>query len=152
MKMTLTKTAVGFVPHDDAREDFNKIKTGDVVIAEVRRQRNYKFHKKFFALVTLAYEYWAETMTPQDYKGTPVRPEFERFRKDLTILAGYFDPVYAIDGSVRLQAQSISFGNMDEDEFSKVYNAVLDTILEKVMRHVNKDELEAAVEQVMGFA
>lgn len=155
MDMTLVRTPVGLVVHPEDKDGANylaKIKPGTALAADVRQQRNYKFHKKFFALVSVAYDYWSDTMPAQDYKGEPVRPEFERFRKDLVILAGHYEPVYAIDGTVRLQAKSISFSNMDEEEFGRVYNSVLDTVLAKVMRNVNKAELEAAVEQIMAFS
>lgn len=155
MELTLLRTAIGLVVHPDDRdgqEFLRKVKPGTVMAGDIRQRRNIKFHRKFMALCRVAYDYWEETMPQQDYKGEQVKPEFERFRHDLTILAGFYEAVFAIDGSVKLKSKSISFASMDEEEFGRVYNKVLDTVLGKIMRNVSKEELEAAVEQIMGFA
>ncbi|WP_336222794.1 DUF1367 family protein [Enterobacter bugandensis] len=39
----------------------SKIRLGDVLIAEFRRVRNSAFHRRFFALLNLGFEYWEPT-------------------------------------------------------------------------------------------
>ncbi|HBL7051327.1 TPA: DUF1367 family protein [Enterobacter cloacae] len=39
----------------------SKIKLGDVLVAEFRRVRNPAFHRRFFALLNLGFEYWEPT-------------------------------------------------------------------------------------------
>lgn len=38
-----------------------KIRLGDVLVAEFRRVRNPAFHRRFFALLNLGFEYWEPT-------------------------------------------------------------------------------------------
>jgi len=39
----------------------SKIKLGDVLVAEFKRVRNPAFHRRFFALPNLGFEYWEPT-------------------------------------------------------------------------------------------
>ncbi|MBL5928544.1 DUF1367 family protein [Lelliottia amnigena] len=39
----------------------SKIKLGDVLVAEFKRVRNPAFHRRFFALLNLGFEYWEPT-------------------------------------------------------------------------------------------
>ena len=76
----------------------------------------------------------------------------ERFRKDVIILAGYFDATYRLDGDVRIEAKSISFASMSEDEFEKLYSATIDVILKHVCTQFDGKMLDEVVEQALAFA
>ena len=91
MDIMLVKTPGGaLAPVDaEAREMVDKLKLGQGIQASVRRARNVRFHRKGMALFRLAYDVW-EPLTPLEYKGLPVAKDFERFRKDMTILAGFY--------------------------------------------------------------
>lgn len=39
----------------------SKIKLGDILVAEFKRARNPAFHRRFFALLNLGFEYWEPT-------------------------------------------------------------------------------------------
>lgn len=149
----LRKTMGGFVPDTD--EDFEaskRFKLGQVAKAEVVNPRNLPFFRKWFALVKVAYGMWEETGVKVEYKGEEVLPNFERFRKDVTILAGYHHPVVNVRGELRLEADSIAFGNMEEDEFEKLYNATLATIVNKVMKgRVSEQRLREMAQAVEEF-
>jgi hypothetical protein len=80
-------------------------------------------------------------------------PSFERFRKDVTILAGHHHPVVNLKGELRMEADSIAFGNMSEEEFEKLYNATLAVLVHKVMRgRVSEARLREMAEAVEEFA
>lgn len=150
MELFLTRTLSGFSPtHEPDMEALKKFKLGDTVRAEVVRPRNLKFHRKFFALLNVAFEAW-ETPTTE-FRGLPVQKNFKRFRKDCIIAAGFYDPVHNLKGEVRAEAHSIAFGNMSEDEFEKLYSAVADVILQQVLRNYTRGDLDAVVAEVMGF-
>lgn len=154
MDMTLLRTSIGFVVHPSDAEGLErakKIKPGTVLACDVKQRRNVGFHRKFHALCRIAFDYWSETLKPQTYKGEEVLPDYDRFFHDLVIMAGFFTATYALDGSVKLKADSISFASMSQERFEKVYSKVIDVVLAKIMRHLSRDELDAAVEQVMGF-
>lgn len=147
------KTQIGFAPADPETEEFaKKIKLGGIIHADFKRMRNYEFHKKLFALLNLAFEYWEPGIVSSEY-GTPVK-NFNRFREDLTILAGYFHTEIRLNGSVGIEADSISFASMDEDTFEKLYQNILTVIMQKipVLDEMTEDEINDLVNKVIAFA
>jgi hypothetical protein len=151
----LIRSEVGLLPADnDTREWFAKLRIGASVLAKVVQPRNPAFHRKFFALLQYGFEHWAETQQPQEYKGEAVQPNFERFRKDITILAGYGRPVVNIRGDVRMEADSISFGSMSAETFEKLYSAVIDVLLTRVFKgpQWTERELRDVVDGLVEFA
>lgn len=136
MKVDVLKSPAGaLIPASEEASDLlRKIKVGTALSVEIKRIRNYKFHKKMFALFKLAFDVW-EPETPQTYKGEAVSKDFDRFRKDMTILAGFYKAVYNARGEVRLEAESLSFASMAEDRFEKVFRAVLNVVWNRVLRN-----------------
>ncbi len=152
MKIILIKTPHGYQPHSPETIEWDeKNSVGEVVHADFKKMRNAGFHRKLFALLQLAFQYWEPGEIDSKY-GTPQK-NFDRFRKDLIILAGFYNIVVRLDGSTRIEAQSISFGSMDNNEFEKMYNKVLDVILAKipVMCSMSKKEIDLAVEAFLHF-
>jgi hypothetical protein len=130
-------------------EKAKRFVTGEIVQAKVTKPRNPKFHRKFFALLNVGFDYW----TPEaEYKGRVVEKNMDRFREEVTILAGYYDVVASLGGSVRLKAKSIAFANMEEDEFERLYSAVINVILQKVLTTWTREDLDDVVDQVLRFA
>lgn len=152
----LTRTMQGtLAPADDeAFEVIKKMKAGAIVRCDIRQMRNWKYHKKWFVLAKFAFDIWEETMEPVEYRGQPVRPAFDKFRKDLTILAGYWHPVFNIDGTFKVEADSISWASMDEETFERMYSKTIDAILAKVLpRHgLDRRTIDAHVDRVLEFA
>lgn len=94
--------------------DSQKIKTGSAV--EVRKSRNWKFHKKTFAIFNVGFEN-QETF-----------PTFEMYRKVITIKAGYFDWAPTKDGDKIPIAHSISYEKMSAETFDKYYDDICQVI------------------------
>jgi hypothetical protein len=139
---------------DDDADALKKIKAGSAVRVEVKQIRNVKFLRKWFTLARYAFDIWSETVEPQEYKGQPVKPSFDRFRKDLIILGGRFDAVYNARGEVRVEAKSISFANMSEDEFEQLFSDTIDVILRKILSgsSMTEEQLRNHVENVLRYA
>ena len=159
MKRTLQKfEAEGashgiLVPADEQSAKFvGKLIKNDVVTSDFVKPRNYRFHRKWFALVKFAYEHWQPSHL-QDAKWKDVVPEksFDRFRKDLIIMSGRYDAVYRVDGSVRIEAKSISFASMDEEQFKELWNATSKVILDKVLVNYTADDLNQVVLKLEQF-
>lgn len=127
-----------------------KIKTGETVKLKLTRVRNVQFHRKFFALLNFGFDYWQPE--PMEIEGIVAEKNFERFRKDVIVLAGFYEPNYRLNGDVRFEAKSISFGSMSEDEFEKLYSACVDVILNKVCTQFTGKMLKQVVDQAMAFA
>jgi len=138
------------------RELLDKIKTGDTVKLKLTRPRNIRFHRKYFALLNLAFDYWE---VPEHGEGSalkermPIEKNFDTFRANIAVKAGYYIATYTLAGDVRMEAKSISFGSMSEDDFEKLYSASIDVILKHVMHNYTEGELRKTVEDmVLDFA
>lgn len=154
-ELVLVKTPGGaLAPADEeARALVEKLKAGQGVRATIKRARNVRFHRKAFALFKLAFDVW-EPVTPLEYQGLPVAKDFDRFRKDMTILAGFYKAVYNARGEVRLEAESLSFASMDEERFEAVFKAVLAVIWNRVLKaagYASEEEVERVVNELMRF-
>ena len=108
---------------------------GDEVELDITNKRNPQFHRKFMALIKLAFD------NQDNYK------EMNDLRYDLTKAAGFYEerPNH-ITGEVEIKATSISFSSMDENEFEEVYNAVLDV----VWKYLGASK-EDVINQLIGF-
>ena len=119
MKMLLRNTENGLVPeYASDLEEKKKLKLGDLYTVEIVRERNPLFHRKFMALCKLGCE-----------NSKNVEMPFNAYRKYVTMKAGFFD-TYKTPRGVMIEAKSIAFASMDEDEFRDVYNKVLGIIVE----------------------
>lgn len=142
MNVYLIKAQGGFIPADIPTEEWAKrIKYGSVINADFKKVRNPAFHRKFMALLNVGFDNC-------DVEGIT----FERFRKDVTILAGYYHTVVRLDKSVRVEADSISFASMEESDFEKLYNQVINVLLKHVYNsEMSKEELDNIVNQYLSF-
>jgi hypothetical protein len=129
-----------------------KLKFGQGVTADVKRARNILFHRKMFALFKLAYELWDAPKL--EYKGQQVAKNFDRFRKDVTVLAGFYEAVTNFRGEVRLEAKSLAFHAMGEAEFEDVYNAVLGVMWVRILKAVGyktPEAVDVVVQELLRF-
>lgn len=150
MKSRYIKTQTGLVPFDpDTQERYNKRKIGAVIEVDEKGVRNPLFHRKYFALINFAYEYWEPKTTHEKYG--EIEKNFDRYRNDLTILAGYWKRVTRLNGDVRVEPQSISFAKMEQEEFEKLYSKTIDVILKYIFIGMEEDELNDLVNKTLEF-
>ena len=152
-ELALVKTNHGLIPvaANDA-ESVQRLKLGEVVRGEFKRMRNGQFQRKYMALLNLAFDHFEAQ--PVTYRGQQVTPQkdFDEFRRWVAVLAGFYDVIGYPDGSVRVRAKSISFANMDEEEFSSLYSASINVLLRHVLHQYNDySEVEHVVEQLVRF-
>lgn len=135
-------------------ELLTQIKSGQGVRVKLVRIRNYAFLKKTFALFKVAYEHFCEYGVGQlEYKGRKVTPSFDRFRKDLIILAGHYEPVFDIRGNLRLEAHSLSYANCSEEKANEIYQSLITAALANVyMGRLNEVQLNDLVGKILHFA
>ena len=105
--------------------DFDKAKQiplNEPFVVTYTKKRNAKFHRKFFALVNLCYQ-------NQNHFNN-----YDHLRKELIICAGHYELIFDLEnGTQKKEALSISFANMDETAFNKLYTDVLNVICEKFL-------------------
>lgn len=153
MHIALIKTPSGWGNADPKTEEFHaKTKLGATIHSDFKRMRNAAFHRKLFALFNLAFEYWEPVEINHDY-GQPEK-NFDRFRKDLTILAGHYHIVVRLDGTAKPEADSLSFGNMNQETFDSLYQNILSVVLKKihVLNKMGAQEINDLVDKFLEFA
>jgi hypothetical protein len=139
--------------NDEGAELLKKIKPGYVIECRITRKRNSTFHRRFFKLLDVAFDAYEETAPHVEYHGVRVLPNRDRFRKDIIILAGFYEPTFNIKGELRMEPKSISFASMDQDEFEHLYSAVLNVVLTRILsaRGYSEESLRAHVDRVLSF-
>ncbi len=121
---------------EEALKHIGKLKIGTVYRATIVKPRNYEFHKKYFALLNLAFD------NQEKYEA------FDPFRDAVTMQAGWYDSHISLgSGELIYKPKSISFGSMGDAEFSDLYSKTIDVILKYVMVGSTQDEIE----RVLGF-
>ena len=137
MKLMVVNTPRGFVPYgDDDYEQKSKLKIGDTYSVDIRVVRNLDFHRKYFALISYAWEFLNEEET-RKFKTK------EGFRKYLEIAAGHCEVFFhpTLQDFVEMP-KSISFGSMDNAEFSELYERMKDVIFSIIGSRVSQQEFE----------
>ncbi|MCM1128979.1 MAG: DUF1367 family protein [Alistipes senegalensis] len=131
-------------------EWLQKKKTGQTFRARVSEMRNLQFQRKYFALLNYAFDAWEPEQ--KLYKGIPVAKNFDQFRADITILAGFYETAIRLDGSIRITPKSIAFSNMGEEEFSRLYSSVIDVLLQRIFINQTRAEVENVVNNILAYA
>lgn len=130
MKATLIKKDGVLVPaFESDKEALKKIKEGTPVEVTLKRDRNYLFHKKFFAMLAAAFYHM-----PEDYAikvGDQVTKveSVEQLRWHVTMQTGHYEQMVTLGGKMVYTAKSIAFDKMSQDEFEELYKAALDVLL-----------------------
>ena len=155
MKIYLRKMPGGTLvaDDDDAAEWLKGVKNGDVISAEVAKPRNYRFLRKYMALLRLGFDAWE--MPERTHNGLPVQKEFARFRKDVAIASGFYTLTVNLKGETRAEAKSISFASMSEETFNRLYQQTITLFLEKyriLSNYRDAAEVDAAIENILRFA
>ena len=123
---------------------------GAVISGNFVKKRNPKFHRKFFALLRVGFDLWEPHEINTDW-GCPEK-SFKQFRAQVTVLAGYGEPVFNLNGTFRMVPKSISFANMSEEEFAELYSNVIDVILKNIPTNYEREDIERAAEEILGFS
>lgn len=157
MKVTLRKVQGDvWVADDIETSEWSKgLPRGHVIHGEFTKPANYKFFKKMHALCRLCYDYFGDTIAnrePLKYRGADVTLSYDMFRKEMTILAGFYTASYSLNGKVRLEADSWAWGNASEEKREKIFSAFIDVALQRVFQlTIDEATLKKMVDNVMGF-
>lgn len=136
MELYVVKTINGLLKpaFDEDKEKFSQFPKDGYFEIKYTKRRNIKFHRKFFSLIKIAYE------NQSDYR------LMEDLRRDLIITSGHYEEVVnAITGEVYKIAKSISFHNLDETEFSLIYEDVKNVIIQWL--GIENESLETEIAQ-----
>lgn len=112
---------------------------------------NTAFHRKLFALFNVGFEYWEPGEISCKY-GVPEK-NFNQYRGDVTILAGYYEVYTRLDGSTRVVPKSLKYEKMSDDEKEKLYSSVINVLLKHIFNGYTEEEvIRMATGKILGFA
>lgn len=121
--------------YDDDYDVKKRLKLNEVYRVDIVKARNIDFHRKYFALINIGWEYLNEEQTKF------FKYDREGFRKCVQIAAGYYNLTYSIKRKEWVEeSMSISFEKMDDLEFHDLYNKVRDVIFSLIEENVSEDE------------
>ena len=128
-------------PVDEAGEEaLRKVGQGELVQVEIRKPRNIRHHRMFWALMTIIWE----------NKEREQYPTVEDVAASVKIAAGLRTRIYLPDGQLAFIPGSIAFHKLDQTEFSAFYDRVCDVVAQYFLPSVTSDELKREVETMIG--
>ena len=144
MKVNFIKQPGGvLVPANDMEsEKLTRFKTGELYEIEIKLTRNAAFHRKVFAFFNFCFAHWKG-----DNEFQCEQKQFNVFRDHLTVLAGFYDSYYGIDGRARIEAKSISYSNMSQNEFELLYSALINAAIKNIFPNAD----QATIDQLYNF-
>ena len=146
MKIQMIKEPGGiFRPVSDMEyEKTTKFKTGELYDVDVKLSRNPAFLRKTMVFFHFCFNHWNGDNV---HKFCSETEQFDRFRKDLTILAGFYVQTTRLDGTLRTEAESLAFANMTEERFQECYLALIKAALKHVFHNADVN----TENQIMSF-
>lgn len=111
------------------------LSAGQGVAVDAHSVADVRLLRKLFSLMALAFEAWEPNPDLVEHSDS-VRLDFDRFRKDLLILAGHYNRYVNAAGEVRLEAKSLSPAKCEGIDLQCIYRKVLDVVWTRILRHV----------------
>ena len=141
MKICLQVTSEGFrCASDDDWEKKRTLKRGTIVECTIKEFRNYQFHKLYFSMINLSWEYLTESQRAF------FKENVEVFRKTVEVAAGHYEPIYSVTRQMWLEVpKSIAFDKLDEASFHELYERVKNVIFQTFIPDINKEDFEYAL-------
>ena len=132
MKILVEKTLQGYIPafgsdHEVRKKDKHKI--GEKYWIEIKQSRNYLYHKKYFAMLKMAFN------NQEKYQNE------EHFRKLAQMKAGYYEEIKTDKGIVYMPI-SISYDSLDNIAFGELYNKVHEVLWNDYFSHLSNEDLQ----------
>jgi hypothetical protein len=119
--------------YDTDADNKHKLKEGTDVVCEVKRARNVRFHKKFFALLRLV----LDNLPDDTIRGLELYSEeafLLQLKEDMKLY-------HVTNGGVK-QYISISFAAMDDTAFERFYSLCVKLITTKYLPGVTAKSIE----------
>lgn len=136
-KVMMRKDLAGLRPLDQmAADKLAKLKVGDVVAVDFAKPRNVKFHRWYWALMTIVANNMPGEIDPETVSDV------------IKIRAGHVQVVRTARGEVFLP-RSISFAKMDETAFREFVDRAIRVIVTDILPGVKSDDLRAEVENML---
>lgn len=137
MIVYLIKDGAGnLIPTDNNSRDYvrDKIPIGRPIRASLKKARNYKHHRKFFALLRIVMDN-TEAFSSQEELLDWLKLKVGWVRtREISTKSGEKMTVYI--------PRSISFDDMDQDQFEAFYDRAVSKILEEILTGMSSQDLD----------
>ena len=144
--LLVVKSLGALRPVDEAGEAILRtLAQGELVEITLRRPRNLKHHRLFWALASLV---WEQMDNPDDF------PSVEDLVTELKVVTGHYTKrLIHMDGKrwTVLTPKSISFAAMEQPAFEEFFERCCDWIIANVLPSVTQEELRAELEILVGI-
>ncbi len=141
--MKLTAVKYNDILHVDQAfaGDIATIRNGTGVTVEVKRARNINHHRLYWALVGKVHENLDHNRYPStDFLSDAIK-----------VSVGHCTPFEMADGSIALIPKSISFAEMDQDQFAKFFDSVCRVVCERIIPGMDAGALKNEISQMVGI-
>lgn len=141
MKITFIKLHGGILSpiNETETERLKRFKNGGAYEVDITLTRSPHFHRKVFAFFQFCFDHWSAEHA--GYECSDEHTQKEEFRKNLTILAGFYDVVTTIRGETKVRAKSLAYANMDDEEFSRCYSSLINAAIKHVFSGTKDKEV-----------
>ncbi|MBN2402015.1 MAG: hypothetical protein JXN64_06425 [Spirochaetes bacterium] len=134
MKLHIVKTNSGIRPvYKSDHQNYDKLASGEIYICEIKNDRNYKHHKKLFAIAKMII-----ANLPDENIWANKEPY--ALIKASEIELGYVEQEFKLNGECIIKAESINFENWSQDKFEGFYDKALPLWADKFGYTVNQLE------------
>lgn len=123
---------------DEGRSMVADLKPDETVTVEIKRARNPRQHRLFWALVSLIYDNQERYTTR------------EQLADALKCAVGWCDEIELKDGRVMALPKSISYANMKNEDFKVFLDKVIALTVEKILPSVAEADLRRELEEMVG--
>ena len=141
MKINFIKQAGGMLlPANDIEEErMARFKTGQLYEIEIKESRNGSFHRKVFSFMNYCFQFWCADRAGLGEMNQ--HAQFEAFRKQMTISAGYYDIVAMVNGGQTVEAKSLSYSSMSQEDFEHYYSALINAALKHIFGNTQDQDV-----------
>lgn len=135
MKLFVQNTERGLVPlYPSDYDEKKKLLLGEQYLVDIKLLRDPVSLRRFMALIRMVHQ-----NLPDDF---PVKfADFTSLRREITMLAGFYETHVNIHGELYRVPESIAFENMDETRFQELYRRCLDVVMQYFLP-LNEREIE----------
>lgn len=102
----------------------------DVIMVDYKKKRNAGNHRRYFAFIKASFDMQDEYDCPSIW------------RKYIQMKAGFFDEVVTAKGVVMYWPQSISWEDLDENEFKKLFDDVVNAFLKYYGHPLSESQID----------
>ena len=127
------------VPADEqAEEEVRKLKPGQATLVEVKRARNERQHRLYWALIGVIFDHQTRYATRQDLSDA------------LKVAVGHYEEVGKRGEHVIVRPKSIAFANMPQAQFEQFFERVVAFVCASIIPGTSDTELRAHLEEMVG--